>query len=196
MIQANLINPAEVVKGMDIIIQSAAVTSGAKEGVLEPHLHVDNNVVMNSLIYRSAHESKVKHVVFFICSVVYQSNSKPVKETDFNANDEMFPVYFGVGWTKVYLEKMCEFYSRLGETKYTVIRHSNIYGPYDKYDLERTHVFGATITKVMKAEEGGRIVVWGGGEEERDFLHVSDLVSFVGLALARQTTRFELVNVG
>ena len=35
----------------------------------------------------------------------------------------------------MYIEKMCEFYSRLGRTKHTVIRHSNVYGPYDKYDL-------------------------------------------------------------
>ena len=49
---------------------------------------------------------------------------------------------------------MCEFYSRLGKTKHTVIRHSNMYGPYDKYDLEKSHVFGATITKVMTSQDG------------------------------------------
>ena len=199
MVCANLTNAEEVnktVSGMDIIIQAAAVTSGAKEGVLKPHLHVTDNAVMNSLIYRAAHENGVKHVVFFSCSVMYKSNTEPLKETDFDANEEIFSTYFGVGWTKVYLEKMCEFYSSLGKTKYTVLRHSNIYGPYDKFDLERSHVFGATMTKVMLAENGGKISVWGSGEEARDLLYVSDLVDFVELSIDKQSSKFELYNLG
>ena len=74
----------------------------------------------------------------------------------------IFEKYFGVGWTKVYLEKLCEFYGRLGRTQYSVLRHSNMYGPYDKYDLDRAHVCGATITKVMEAQD--KISVWGGGK--------------------------------
>jgi len=126
---------------------------------------------------------------------MYQPSDIPVKETDFDANKEIFKSYFGVGWTKVYVEKMCEFYSRIGDAKHTVIRHSNIYGPYDKYDLEKSHVFGATVTKVMDSKDG-KIIVWGSGEEERDLLYVSDLVDFVELAIAKQVNKFELLNAG
>ena len=90
---------------------------------------------------------------------------------------------------------MCEFYAGLGATRYTVVRHSNVYGPYDKFDLERSHVFGATMTKVLTATDG-RITVWGDGSEARDLLYVSDLVDYVSLAIDRQTTPFELHNVG
>lgn len=185
-----------VVKGMDIIIQAAATTSGAKEIITKPYYHVTDNAVMNSLIFRAAHENKVSHVIFFSCTVMYQSSDLPVKETDFDPNKEMHSSYFGAGWTKVYIEKMCEFYSRIGNTKYTVIRHSNIYGPHDKFDLERSHVFGATVTKVMTAENNGKITVWGSGEEERDLLYISDLVDFVELAIDKQGTSFALFNVG
>ena len=199
MIQADLTNKDDVnraVKGMDIIIQAAATTSGAKDIVNKPYYHVTDNAVMNSLIFRSAYEYKVSHVLFFGCTVMYQSSKVPVKETDFDANQEIFPKYFGVGWTKVYIEKMAEFYSRIGNTKYTIIRHSNIYGHYDKFDLEKSHVFGATISKVMTSDDGGEIVVWGTGKEERDLLCVSDLVNFVGIAIKKQKSKFELFNVG
>lgn len=186
----------QVVKGMDIIIQAAATTSGAKDIVTKPCYHVTDNAVMNSLIFRSAYEHKVSHVIFFSCSVMYQSSDIPVKETDFDANQEIYPSYFGVGWTKVYMEKMCEFYARLGGTRYTVIRHSNIYGPYDKFDLEKSHVFGATMTKVMTAKNSEKIVVWGVGEEERDLLYISDLVDFIELAIDQQESEFDLYNVG
>lgn len=124
---------------------------------------------------------------------MYQSSNEPVHEGSFN--HDIPDKYFGVGWTKVYNEKMCEFYSRISPTKFTVIRHTNIYGPYDKFDLERSHVFGATVTKVMTATKGN-VVVWGDGSEIRDLLYISDLVDFVDLAIHRQKEKFELVNVG
>ncbi len=175
------------------MIQAPATTSGAKDIVTKPYIHVADNAVMNSLLFRSAHDHGVEQVIFFSCTVMYPEKEKPVREEDFNY--EISPKYFGVGWTKVYLEKMCEFYSSIGNTKYTAIRHSNIYGPHDKYDLEKSHVFGATVTKVMTAKDG-RITVWGEGTEERDLLYVEDLVRFVGLVMARQKNKFDLVNVG
>lgn len=196
LIRADLTKKSDVnrvVSGHDIIIQAAAVTSGSKDIVTKPYIHVTDNAIMNSLILRSAYEKKVKHVVFFSCTTMYPDQSKPVREEDFN--HKITDKYFGVGWTKVYIEKMCEFFSRISTTKYTAIRHSNIYGPFDKYDLEHSHVFGATVTKVMKNKDG-KLTVWGDGSEKRDLLYISDLVDFVEIILKRQQKKFELVNVG
>ena len=82
----------------------------------------------------------------------------------------------------------------LGKTKHTIIRHSNIYGPHDKYDLEKSHVFGATITKVMRAKK--TLEVWGDGSEIRDFLHVSDLTNFIKKSISKQKSEYEIYNCG
>ena len=183
----------QIIKGQDIVIQAAAVTSGSRDIVAKPYLHVTDNAVMNSLIFKSCFDHKIKHVIFFSCTVMYPNQNSPVREQDFNY--EITDKYFGVGWTKVYLEKMCEFYSKIGKTKYTAIRHSNIYGPFDKYDLDKSHFFGATITKVLNVKDD-RIVVWGDGSEKRDLLYVSDLVDFVEMVLKKQKDPFELINLG
>lgn len=196
LIRTDLTNRDQVnlaIEGKDIVVQAAAVTTGSKDVVTRPYVHVTDNAVMNSILFRACHENKTRHVVFFSCTTMYQEQELPVKEEDFNY--QIIDKYFGVGWTKVYIEKMCEFYSRIGSAKYTVIRHSNIYGPYDKYDLERSHVFGATIAKVVNATDG-KIVVWGDGSEERDFLYISDLVDFVETIVDSQKEPFELINVG
>jgi nucleoside-diphosphate-sugar epimerase len=196
-VQADLTQPADVnrvVAGADVIVQAAAATSGSKDIVTRPYIHVTDNAVMNSLLQRAAFEHKVGHFAFFSCTVMLQSSERPQTEDAFDANRELHPRYFGVGWTKVYIEKMCEFYARLGGTRYTVIRHSNIYGPHDKFDLERSHVFGATVTKVMTAKD--KITVWGTGEEARDLLYVDDLVDFVERAIRRQSAPFALYNCG
>jgi nucleoside-diphosphate-sugar epimerase len=199
MVQVDLTKKDDVdraVKGMDIIIQAAATTSGAKDIVEKPYYHVTDNALMNSLLLRAAFDHNVKQFIFFSCTVMYQPSETALSENDFDANEEILPKYFGVGWTKVYIEKMCEFYSRIGDTKFTALRHSNVYGPHDKYDLERSHVFGATMTKVMTAPKDGEIVVWGEGTEARDLLHVDDVVDFVEKAIAKQEAKFGLYTVG
>jgi nucleoside-diphosphate-sugar epimerase len=123
------------------------------------------------------------------------SLDKALKEVDFPGEIAAASPHFGVGWTKVYIEKMCEFYAKLGHTKHMVFRHSNCYGPYDKYDPDHSHMYGATINKVMRAKNGDEITVWGPGTEGRDLLYVDDVVDFVVSAL-NQKSAFELVNLG
>ncbi len=198
MVQADLRRSEDVdrlVKGKDILIQMAATTSGAKDIVARPYIHVTDNAVMNSLLFRAAYDHKLKHVIFPSCSIMYQPSDVPLKEDDFNIADDIHEKYNGAGWTKVYLEKIAKFFADRSDTKYSVFRHTNVYGPHDKYDLDKSHVFGATITKVM-TNQTGTITVWGTGEEERDLLHVEDIVNFVDLALKKQTAKYELVNIG
>ena len=179
---------------IDVVIQTAATTSGAKDTFNKPWYHVTDNAVMNSLILREELNHKVKHHIFFSCTVMYSAQNGKVDEN--TVINEIQDIYFGVGWTKVYLEKMCKFYSTLTKTKFTVIRHSNIYGPYDKYGLENSHFFGANLTKVLTSKAGDNIVVWGDGQDTRDLLSVEDLCSFMEIVIKQQTTNYELFILG
>lgn len=188
---------ADIGKGFDIIIQAAANSSGAKDVVERPYLHVTDNAVINALMFQEAHDSKVPHVIFPSCTVMYPSSRKQSREIDVDLNKEFYHKYFGGAWMKIYAEKLAEFYSRLGRTSYTIIRHSNMYGPNDRFDAERSHVTAATIRKVM-AETGNTITVWGKGTEERDLLYIDDLVQFVQLVIKKHNQRspFDIFNVG
>lgn len=195
--KCDLRNPLKIkkiLKGTNIVIQAAATTSGSSDIVNRPYIHATDNAVMNSYILREIYNLKIQHFIFFSCTVMYHSSKKALKEQDFNPNKNIFPKYFGVAHTKLFIEKMCEFYSQICETKFTIIRHSNIYGQYDKFDLNRSHFFGATISKVMKSQN--KIIVWGEGKEKRDLLHVNDLVNFVEKVIKNQKNNFEIFNVG
>ena len=185
----------EIVREKDVVIQMAAITSGVKDIKNVPYIHVTDNAVMNSLLLRAVFDNNVSQFIFPSSSTVYPLSDRPLKETDSENKDlgDIFPAYFGSAKTKLYIEDMCKFFSKFGRTKHTIFRHSNVYGPYDKYDLEKSHVFGATITKVMQADKD--VEVWGTGEEERDLLYVSDLCDFVYTSL-NQTSNLELVNIG
>lgn len=199
LVRADLTNKDDVdrvVPGVDVIVQTAAVTTGSKDVVTRPYLHVTDNVIMNARLLQAAFDHNVPHYLFTSCTVMYPPNlPRPIKETDF-VYDAIYEKYFGVAWMKVYVEKLCEFYSRLKRTRFTIIRHSNIYGPYDKYDLERSHVMGATMTKVLTNTDG-TLSVWGDGSEERDLLYISDLVDFIELAITTpEKSAYEIYNVG
>lgn len=194
-LQANLLGPQAVdYTGYDVIIQCAAATSGCKDTLEDPAMHIANNAVMNSYILKECAKAGVKHVIFPSCSVMYQSSPIPLKESDFDANTPLNPAYLGFASTKLYCERLCEFYANISDTKFTVMRNTNFYGPYDKYDPDRSHVFGATVRKVMDATD--KVTVWGAGTEARDFLHIDNFCSFVEAAIERQPTKYALYNVG
>jgi GDP-L-fucose synthase len=103
-VSADLNKPEDVnrvLEGVDVVIQAAATTSGSKDVISRPYIHVTDNAVMNSLLFRTAYEKKVKHVIFFSCTVMLQSSDKPQTEEDYDANTEIHPRYFGVGQTKL-----------------------------------------------------------------------------------------------
>jgi nucleoside-diphosphate-sugar epimerase len=197
-IQADLTKPwdvkAALYGGVDIILQYAAVSTNLKDAFEKPYLHVTDNAVMNSLIFKQAYEEKVEHVIFPSCTVMYEDLDKPVKEEDFSGVIDGSQVYYGAGTTKVYLENMCKFYSEIGETKFTALRQTNIIGKYDKTDLDKAHFFAAMIQKINSATK--TVDVWGDGTEEKDLLSIGKLMELIDLVLEKQTSKFELLNVG
>ena len=203
-IKADLRNLNDVklaIENADVIIQAAASTTGINDAVNNPSVHVTDNVIMNSLLLREAASSDVSKFIFLSCTVMYQKEKypfrvDPVCETDDHLSDEIYSTYQGAGWTKVYLEKMCKFYSLNSNMTTHCIRHSNIYGPGDKFDPLRSHVIGATIRKVLESNIEP-IKVWGDGSEFRDYIYISDLICAIDKLVNLNTEqKFNIWNVG
>ncbi len=181
-----------VTKNIDIVIQCAATTSGSKDIINAPYLHVTDNAVMNSNILRSVYENKVGHFLFMSCTVMYKNSRKYLSEKDVNEN-KIFPNYYGVAQTKLYIEKICKFYSNISKTKFTIIRHSNIYGYNDKFDIDKGHFIGSTIKKIYSLKHP-YIKVFGSGKEKRDFLFVDDLINFIEKSIKNQRKQYDIFN--
>ena len=195
-IKVDLTNQNEVdniIKNKEIVIQAAATTSGAKDIVNTPEIHVSDNAIMNSIIIRSCYKFKIKHFIFFSCTVMYPHSKKYLNEKSIENNNKISEKYFGIGYTKLYIEKVCEFFSKISNTKFTCIRHSNIYGPHDKFDLNKGHFFASNLFKIL-VNQNKQISIWGKGSEMRDLLYISDLINFVDKVLKNQKKKFGLYN--
>ena len=195
-IKSDLISPKNVkkiVKNCDVLIQCAGVTSGAKKMVSKPFMLTGSNVIMNSLLLKEAVQNKVKHFIFLSCSVMYHHSNKKLKETDYDPRKKLHKVYEGMALSKVYIENMCRFYAERCNTKFSVLRHTNIYGPHDKFENPNAHFMSSVISRSKYASK--KLVVWGDGKEKRDFLYIEDLCSAINNIMKKQNTKFDLVNV-
>lgn len=183
----------KIFKNIDIVIQAAAVTTGSKDVLNKPYLHVTDNIIINTLILRSIYHSKVKHMIFFSCTVMYESSNGFHSENSQKIIKSNSP-YFGVGNAKMYIEKQMQFYSEISNIKFTALRHSNIYGDGDKSDENKSHVL---INLIRKSEKKSKFLeIWGDGKSIRDFLYIDDLISAVDVIINKQKTNFEIFNVG
>ena len=74
---------------------------------------------------------------------------------------------------------------------------TNLYGPYDNFDLHTSHVLPALIRKVHEAKEAGspEVPVWGSGKPRREFLHVDDLADACVFVLENYDSP-EIINIG
>lgn len=170
-------NAMNVTAGMDIVIHAAAVTSGMDAVKENPERYITDNVRMNTNLIEAAHQNRVSHFVFLSCTVMYPDSSKPLKENEIDL-DNIHPAYFPFADLKVFAEKLCRFYATRERTKYTILRPSSVYGPYDGFVPGKSHVLDATVVRVMNSKSEP-IPIWGAGNATRDFLYVYDLVRLI-----------------
>ena len=183
----------KVVKDMDYIFMCAANTSGAAVMKKTPLVHVTPNVLMNTLMLEAAYEAKIQKFLWFSSNSVYPVTDYPVKEEEMMKGD-LFEKYFCVGWMKRFTEILCEMYATKikNPMKIVVVRPANIYGPYDDFEWETSHVIPALIRKVVERHK--LIEVWGDGNDIKDFIYVEDLIDGVLLAMEKIET-FNPVNI-
>jgi len=73
---------------------------------------------------------------------------------------------------------------------------TNIYGPFDNFNLNASHVIAALIRKISlaKTNNRGHVVLWGSGSATRDFLYIDDFVDAVMLSLGK--SYWPPINIG
>jgi GDP-L-fucose synthase len=178
-------------RGVEALFHCAATTSGAAVMHATPNVHVTENAVMNARLFEAAMLEKVERVLFLSSSVVYPPVDEPVAESRGFEGDP-FDLYFGVGWMKRHTEKLAAFYGSRFGMKCALVRPTNVYGPWDKFDPQTSHVLPALIRRAVAKEDPYE--VWGDGTAERDFVYVDDMVEALLIAMEKADASARPVN--
>ncbi len=156
----------------------------------------DNLAIQNNVIHYS-YNYGVRKLLFLGSSCIYPKFApQPMKE-EYLLTGELEPTNEPYAIAKIAGLKMCEAYNRQYGTNFIAVMPTNLYGPYDNFDLDNSHVLPALIRKFHEAKLEGKPVVeiWGTGEPRREFLHVDDLAEAC-LFLMEYYAGNDLVNIG
>jgi GDP-L-fucose synthase len=183
---------AIAVRDMDYVFMCAANTAGAAVMAKTPLVHLTPNVLMNVSMLDAAYQAGVKKFLFISSNTVYPLTDYPVKEDD--VTNEFFEKYYIVAWMKRFTEIVCEMYAtKISQPmRICVVRPANIYGEYDDFEWETSHVIPALVRKVVERHDP--LEVWGDGSDLKEFIYVQDFIDGMLLAMAR-IEGFEPINI-
>ncbi|MCX5666780.1 MAG: NAD-dependent epimerase/dehydratase family protein [Candidatus Omnitrophica bacterium] len=194
-ISADLTKEADclaAVKGVDYVFHAAGAVSAAGVTVNNPMFAITENLILTARMLQAAWAGGVSRFLVFSSSTAYPVADYPVKEEEM-WNGPPHSAYLGYGWMRRYLEKLSEFVASKSNMKIAVLRPTAVYGQWDNFDPQTSHVIPALIRKAVDKKDPYE--VWGSGEEIRDFLHVTDLARACLLMLEKYAT-CDPINIG
>jgi len=156
----------------------------------------DNLMIQNNVIHRS-YVIGVKKLLFLGSSCIYPKLApQPLKE-EYLLTNTLEPSNEPYAIAKIAGIKLCEAYRSQHDCNFISLMPTNLYGPNDNYDLEKSHVLPALLRKFHEAKINGlkQVTVWGTGAPRREFLHVDDAAD-AAYFLMKNYNEPEIVNVG
>ncbi len=157
------------------ILNCAAYVGGIQFGYKHPAELFHNNLHISLNLLEAAHASGVGRIVNPISNCAYPGAASVFREDEFwdGPLHESVMVYGFVrkaSWVGSWA------YARQRGLDVVNLILSNMYGPKDHFEEERSHALGALIMKIVRAkqEKLPQVVVWGSGKPVREWLHVDD----------------------
>ena len=155
------------------------------------------NIMIQSNIIHQAYLNSVKKLLFLGSSCIYPKLAlQPLKE-EYLLTGLLEPTNEPYAIAKISGIKMCDAYRDQYGCNFISVMPTNLYGPYDNYDLNNSHVLPALLRKFITAKQNGEetVKIWGSGSPMREFLHSDDLADAC-LFLMDNYDDAGLVNIG
>ncbi len=161
----------------DHVFLAAAHVGGIQANNVYRADFIRNNLLIQSNVIDAAYQSQVKRLMFLGSSCIYPKGCpQPMKEA-YLLTGALEPTNEPYAVAKIAGIKLCEAYNHQYGTNYVSVMPTNLYGPEDNFDLEKSHVLPALMRKVHEAKLAKRdtVEVWGSGKPMREFLYVDDM---------------------
>ena len=181
----------------DIIILAAAKVGGILANDSYPADFLFDNLAIETNVIHAAHLANVERLIFLASSCIYPKLApQPIIEEAL-LTGPLEPTNEWYAIAKIAGLKLCQAYRRQFGRRYISVMPSNLYGPYDNFDLSTSHVLPALIRKFHAAKTAGKaeVVIWGTGTPRREFLYVDDLADAIVFLMDRYDS-IEPINCG
>ncbi|MDZ4847626.1 MAG: GDP-L-fucose synthase [Chitinophagales bacterium] len=181
----------------EFVFLAAAKVGGIQaNNIYRAEFIYDNLMIQNNVVHH-AYVNGVKKFAFLGSSCIYPKLApQPLKE-EYLLTAELEQTNEPYAVAKIAGIKMCQAYRSQYGCNFISLMPTNLYGPNDNYDLEKSHVLPALLRKFHEAKINNisQVTIWGTGSPMREFLHVDDLAAAT-FYLMQYYDQPEIVNIG
>jgi len=179
----------KTVKDMDAVFHEAALVS-ITFSVQNPILANDINVSGTLNLLKASSDLDVKRFIYASSAAVYGETSLPQKREDMSTNPTS-----PYGVSKLAAENYVRSFHTVYGLETVSLRYFNVYGPRQSFDIQCA--YGGVITIFLnRLLRNLSPIIYGDGEQTRDFVYIQDIVKANMLALNNKNVAGEFFNIG
>lgn len=161
----------------DVVVLAAAKVGGIGANSSYPADFAYENMQIQCNVIKCCHDYKVKKLLFLGSTCIYPKMApQPIPEDalltgPLEVTNEAYAI------AKIAGMEMCRFFKKQYGDDFISCMPTNLYGPYDNYDLSNSHVLPAMIRKFHEAKinNAPSVELWGTGSPLREFLYSDDM---------------------
>lgn len=180
----------------DLVFHLAAKVGGVLANQEHPAEFSYENLVMGALVLHESWRAGVRKYITLIGACSYPDQApNPIRETElFNGPPHISSAPYSLA--KAMSVVLAQAYRKQHGFNAVVLVPGNVYGPFDNFDPNNSHVIPALIRKFVTAQSAHQpeVVAWGSGKPTRDFVYVGDVCRAVMLA-AEKYDGGDLINL-
>ena len=181
----------------EVVIDAAAKVGGILANNDFPYPFLMENMQIQNNLIDGAHKAGIEKFIFLGSSCIYPKfASQPLKE-ECLLTDSLEPTNEWYAIAKITGVKACQAIRKQYDKDYVSLMPTNLYGYFDNFDLQSSHVLPAMLRKFHEAKINNHsdVTLWGSGTPMREFLFVDDMAEAVVYALENNLPE-HLYNVG
>lgn len=181
----------------EYVILAAAKVGGIKASYTQPVDFLLDNLQIQNSVLSAAHRCGTKKVLFLGSTCIYPKVVEmPIRE-DSLLTGPMEETNAPYGVAKIAGIKLCQGYRHQHGRDFICGMPANLYGPFDNFDPEHSHVLPSLIRRFHEAKQANApfVTLWGSGTPKREFLFVDDLASACAFLLDNYSSP-EIINIG
>lgn len=181
------------------IIHAAGIVGGIHKNLREPIKFLTENVQMGKNLIMSAYKNNIRRIINLSSSCIYPPKAKnPLKENQimngkFEKSNEAY------AYSKVFNHLLCNYIITTNKQfQYKTLVPCNLFGEYDNFDSDSSHLIASIILKINKAIRNKQKIVkiWGDGMSKREFMFARDFADFIFFSLKNFSKIPNVMNVG
>jgi GDP-D-mannose 3', 5'-epimerase len=186
----------ELIRNVDIVFHLADVVAGI-DFVFNNELFVfRQNILINTNTLAACLANRIQNYVYVGTACSFPRHLQMADKIAHLHEDQTYPAEpeSSYGWSKLMGEYEAEVAKKGNITNIGLLRLHNVYGPYTVFDEQRSQVIPSLIRKAVRYPKE-EFIVWGSGNQYRDFVYVDDIVNAL-LLVSEQGMNCGVIQIG